>query len=40
MRRITALALVVATAAIAAASPLTAWAYHGPPHGGNAAWVM
>jgi hypothetical protein len=36
MRRVIALALVVATAAIAAAFPLTAAAHHGGAHGENA----
>jgi hypothetical protein len=35
MRRITALVLVVTTAAIGAAFPLAASATHGPPHGGS-----
>jgi len=35
MRRITALTLVVATAAIGAAFPLAAAANHGGPHGGS-----
>ena len=40
MRRITALILVLATTALAAAFPLVASANHGPPHGGSPTRAM